>query len=300
MKDTIFALGFFDGVHLGHRKLLSACRVIAESMGCDAGAVTFSAHPDSLVFGQTPELINTPEDRERLLRAQMDRVITLPFDREMCATPWDAFLDLLRREYHAVGFVCGDDFRFGAGGAGTPGALQDYCRKNGLPCAIVPEQTVDGIRVSSTYIRSLLAEGRMEEANQFLGHPQILSGQVVPGRQLGRRLGIPTANLRFPEGLTVPKFGVYACLVELDGRKYPAVTNIGTRPTVEGTGITVEPWILDFSGNLYGREITLEFYSFVRPECRFESLEALQAEIFRNADQIRAYFARPEDGLNCS
>lgn len=286
--NTIYALGFFDGVHVGHRALLRKCRELAAENGCAAGAVTFGSHPDTLVLGSTPVLINTPEDRERLLRQDMDCVITLPFDRKMCETPWDAFLDLLCRDYGAAGFVCGDDFRFGARGAGNGILLTEYCQERGLPCAVVPEQTVDGTRVSSTHIRTLLESGRMEEVNRFLGHPHILTGRVIPGKQLGRTLGIPTANLRFPDGLAIPRFGVYACLVELDGRSYPAVTNIGTRPTVAGQGIIVEPWILDFSGNLYDREITLEFHKFVRPERKFPSLDALQSEIRANAEETRA------------
>ena len=131
----------------------------------------------------------------------------------------------------------------------------------------------------------------MEEADAFLGHPHILTGRVVHGHQLGRKMGIPTANLPLPSGLAVPKFGVYACLVELEGRKYPAVTNNGTRPTVQGQGITVEPWILHYDGDLYGREITLEFFKFLRPEEKFPSLEALQQEIRRNAEQTLRYFA---------
>ena len=293
MEKTIYALGFFDGVHLGHRALLNECRRLAEEKGCLAGAITFGSHPDKLVFGAAPVLINTPEDRERLLRAHMDKVITLPFDEKMHTTDWKDFLELLRREDAAAGFVCGDDFRFGARGTGNGALLAEYCREEKLPCSVVPEQSVHGIRVSSTYIRSLLEAGQIEEANAFLGHPHLLTGSVVHGHQLGRTLGIPTANLPFPSGLAVPKFGVYACLVELDGKKYPAVTNIGTRPTVQGEGITVESWILDYDGDLYGREITLEFYQFVRPEKRFPSLEALQKEIRRNAEQTRSFFSTP-------
>ena len=155
---------------------------------------------------------------------------------------------------------------------------------------MVPEQTVHGIRVSSTHIRALLEQGQMEEANAFLGHPHILTGQVIHGHQLGRTLGIPTANLSLPAGLVVPKFGVYACLVELEGERYPAVTNIGTRPTVHGSGITVEPWILSYQGDLYGREITLEFHKFLRPERKFPTLEALQEEIHHNAEQTIHFF----------
>lgn len=291
MTKTIFALGFFDGVHLGHRALLNKCRLLAESSGCEAGAVTFLAHPDTLVLGSTPALINTPEDRERLLKHYVDTVVTLPFDRRMQETPWEDFLEFLRREYGAAGFVCGDDFCFGARGAGNSSLLAQYCRREQLPCAVVPEQSIGGTRVTSTHIRSLLEAGEMETAVRFLGHPHLLTGTVVPGRQLGRTLGIPTANLRLPESLAVPRFGVYACMVELFGKKYPAVTNIGIRPTVAGHHITVEPWILDFTGDLYGREITLEFYQFIRPERKFSSLEALQAEIRKNAQETRDYFA---------
>ena len=290
MNKTIFALGFFDGVHLGHRALLNECRRIAGETGWEAGVITFGSHPDALVFGSAPVLINTPQDRERLLRQYMDRVVTLPFDEKMHTTDWQDFLNLLCRDYGAAGFVCGDDFRFGSHGTGNGKLLADYCRQRGLPWAVVPEQSVHGTRVSSTHIRTLLEGGQMEEAAAFLGHPHILTGTVVHGHQLGRTLGIPTANLPLPKGLAVPKFGVYACLVELDGKKYPAVTNVGTRPTVQGQGITVEPWILRYAGDLYGREITLEFYKFLRPERKFPSLEALQEEIRHNAEQTEEFF----------
>lgn len=292
MNSYIYALGFFDGVHIGHQALLRACQLLAREKGCQAGVITFSSHPDTLVRGSTPPLINTPEDRETLLREQfgMDTVVTLPFDNKMCSTPWQDFLEMLRREYRAEGFVCGDDFRFGSKGTGTAALLADYCRRENLSGAVVPEQILDGTRVSSTYIRTLLESGQMEQAARFLGHPHMLTGTVVSGKQLGRTLGIPTANLHLPEGLVVPRFGVYACMAYVGESCYPAVTNVGTRPTVAGSGITVEPWLLDFTGDLYGQELKLEFYRFLRPEQKFSSLEALQAEIRRNADQTRAFF----------
>ena len=189
--------------------------------------------------------------------------------------------------FGAGGFVCGEDFRFGAMGTGTASLLQDYCEKEGLPCAVVPEQEMSGVRISSTYIRELLTQGRMAEADTFLGHPHVLSGNVVSGRHLGRTLGIPTANLHLPEGVIVPRFGVYACRALAEGRAYPAVTNVGTRPTVGGHHITVEPWLLDYDGDLYGKKITLEFLDFLRPEQKFDSLEDLKAAILKNAEQTR-------------
>ena len=213
MNKTIFALGFFDGVHIGHAALLRECRRLAEENGCAAGAVTFGVHPDTLVLHQTPVLINAPRDRELLLTANfhMDTVVTLPFDEQMRSMPWEDFLELLRRDYGAAGFVCGDDFRFGYKGQGNARLLENYCRERQIPCAVVPEQTLDGIRVSSSYIRNQIETGDMATAVRFLGHPHILRGTVVHGKQLGRTLGVPTANLRLIPGMVVPRFGVYAC-----------------------------------------------------------------------------------------
>ena len=291
MSHVIYALGFFDGVHIGHQALLSACRSLAAEHGAKAGVVTFGSHPDALVMGATPKLINTPQDRQRLLQSQfhMETLVELPFDERMRTMDWADFLRMLRSEFGAVGFVCGEDFRFGFRGRGNASVLSWYCDQEKLPCAVVPEQSIGGIRVSSTYIRTQLEDGHMATAVRFLGHPHILSGKVVHGRALGRKLGIPTANLRLPEGIVVPRFGVYACSTEIDGVTYPAVTNIGNRPTVNGRHTTVEPWILDYSGDLYDREITLRFHYFIRPEMKFDSLEELQAEIRRNAEETRAY-----------
>ncbi len=290
-EKTVFALGFFDGVHLGHGALLHACRELAASLGCAAGVVTFENHPDALVQGTAPGLINTIADRDRLLRRDfgMEKIISLPFDRKLMNCPWEEFFRRLREEFGAAGLVCGEDFRFGKDGAGTARKLSDACAAAGMVCRVVPRQEVNGIPVSSTYIRSLIERGNLSGAVRFLGHPHVLTGSVIPGHQLGRRIGIPTANLMLPKALVVPRFGVYICRCRVEGKTYDAVTNVGTRPTVAGIGVTVETWILDFQGDLYGREITLEFYRFLRPERKFNSLDALREEIFRNAKEAQEY-----------
>ena len=291
-QKRIFALGFFDGVHLGHQALLGACVSLAESAGAEAAAITFDRHPRSLFTQTPPPLISTAVSRRLLLgRYGITYVKQYPVVPEVMGMPWEEFLTGLLEE-GAVGFVCGDDFRFGRRNEGNVQGLVKFCEERGLPCAIVPEQTVDGKRISSTYIRTQIECGDMETAKRFLGHPHIVSGVVVPGKQLGRTLGIPTANIRLEEGLVVPKFGVYACRVTIDGKTYSAVTNVGTRPTVSGVGVTVEPWILDFDGNLYGQEITLEFHRFLRPETNFDGLEALKTQINRDAETTRSYFMR--------
>ncbi len=288
MKEkTIYALGFFDGVHLGHQALLGACRQLADTHGCAAGAVTFTAHPDGLVSGNTPALLNTMEDRKKMLLAWgMDQVVALAFDRQLMTTHWSDFLRQLV-DMGAAGFVCGSDFRFGAGGSGTAKKLAAFCEKRTLPYAIVPQQILDGERISSTRIREFLEAGNVEQANRFLGHAHILTGQVVSGKQLGRTMGFPTANLLLPPELLIPKFGVYACKALVDGKEYLAVTNIGTRPTVAGEGVTAEAHLLDFSGDLYGKSVTLAFCAFLRPEQKFEDLNGLKAQIAADITRTR-------------
>ncbi len=287
-EKTIYALGFFDGVHLGHQALLAACRDLAEKHGCKAGVATFTGHPDTLVLGKTPALINSAEDRRRLLiHYNMDTILELPFDRELMQMPWQDFFRMLRQEHNAAGFVCGEDFRFGNRGEGTAELLKEICKQENIPCAVVPQLKIGETAVSSTYIRTLLEKGEMEEAVRFLGHPHILTGVVAQGKGLGRTIGIPTANLFLPEGVICPRFGVYACKATVEGETRLAVTNIGTRPTVSGQGITVEPWILDFEGDLYGKELTVQFHAFLRPEKKFDSLSDLQAEIWKNAEKTR-------------
>ena len=266
---------------------------MADEMGCKAGVVTFLGHPDMVVAGIATPLINTSADRSRLLRRfGVDTIIELPFDKALMSMHYLTFFRLLVKKYGAAGLVCGHDFRFGHRGEGDADKLMAACREQGIPCTVVPEQKLEGVTVSSTHIRSLLEAGDMETAARFLGHPHVFTGVVVPGRKLGRTLGIPTANLVLPKGLLVPRFGVYVCRATVDGASYPAVTNVGTRPTVAGDSVTVEPWILDLEEDLYGKELTLEFFKFLRPERRFPSLEELREEIQKNAVDARKYFEK--------
>lgn len=293
-KQCVLALGFFDGVHLGHGGLLRRTRSLADEYGVAAAALTFDAHPNALLRGQPVPLINSAADREWLLRERygMDELRLLHFDRAAMAQPWEAFVtERLQREYGAIHVVCGHDFRFGAGGVGDPTKLAALCRTCGIGCDCVPEIRMDGQTVSSTLIRTLLEQGEMERAVRFLGHPHILSGTVESGRQLGRTLGIPTANLRLPQGVLLPKNGVYAAKAHFDGQTHLCVVNVGSRPTVSGSGITVEPWILDYDGDLYGHTLRLSFYRFLRPERRFPTLDALKEEILRNAEETKAFFS---------
>ena len=294
-QKRVVAIGFFDGVHLGHGALLRRARQVADRLGLPAAALTFDCHPSAVLGGEPVPLINSAEDRADLMRRLygVDQVIFAHFDRTMMEMPWRTYVgEYLRGEQGAVHVVCGHDHRFGWRGEGNPTRLQQACRPLGIGCDVVQKVEVRGVTVSSTRIRELLRAGDVETANEFLGHPHCLTGPVVRGRQLGRKLGTPTANLLLPKDVLPPAFGVYAAAVAIAGRRYPAVTNVGVRPTVDGGGsVTVEPWILDFEGNLYDRTIRVEFLQFLRPERKFPSLEALREAILKNAEETRAYFA---------
>ena len=293
-QKKIFALGFFDGVHLGHQKILAECCDLAEKTGASACAFTFLQHPQSLFTHTPPLLINTHEDRKRLLQQfGIGPVYSYPVTREVMGMPWKAFLEELI-SYGAVGFVCGDDFRFGHKSEGTCDKLREFCKEFGLTCTIVPQQDMDGSRISSTRIRELLEQGQLDDANRLLGHPHVFTGVVQTGKQLGRTISFPTANLTFPADVIVPKFGVYVCKATVDGNVYTAVTNVGTRPTVNGDGVTAEAHLLDFQGDLYGKTLTLAFYAFLRPEKKFDSVTQLQEEILKNTAETRNFFAKSE------
>ena len=293
--DRVIALGFFDGVHLGHAALLRLTRRRADELGIPAAVLTFDSHPDTLVYHQPVPLINTLEDRKYLMEEKfsMDEVILAHFDRAMMEMPWEAFVeDYLLGELGAKHVVCGHDFSFGYRGQGTPDKLRRLCAQRGVGVNVVDKVSLGGITVSSTHIRQLIRQGDMEAAAQMLGHRHFLSGEVLHGKELGRRLGFPTANLALPEGLIAPAYGVYATLVTLpDGSAHPAVTNVGVRPTVhDQLGRLVEAWILDCTAELYGETIRVEFFTRLRGEKKFDSLEALREEVLRNADETRAFF----------
>lgn len=300
-QARVVGLGFFDGVHLGHGALLRQVREAAEERGCVAAAVTFDRHPRDMIPGaERALLLNTPEERAALMQRLygIQELIVLPFDAHMRDMDWRDFITgVLVKKHRAVHLVAGHDYHFGRRGEGDPARLQALCRELGLGCHIIPRVEVDGVTVSSTHIRTLIQAGDMEQAARFLGHPHTLSGPVIHGRALGRSLGIPTANLHIPEGVLAPAFGVYACRVWVDGRSWPAVTNVGVRPTVTNDRrVTVESWLLDFNGDLYSETIRVDFLKHLRLEQKFSSLAELQAAIFRNADETRAFFEGDPDG----
>lgn len=298
-RKRVIALGFFDGIHIGHAALMRQTCKRAEEIGAIPSAMSFDLHPDTLVYGTQVPLINSAPGRADLIRRLfgIDNVIFIHFDKTIMHMPWQEFVQTLVLEMDAAWVVVGHDFRFGWKGEGTAERLSAYCAEHGLGCDIIPAVKLDGRVVSSTYIRELIQNGEMERANAFLGHPHTLVDTVHYGYRLGTKMGTPTINMQFPDGVLIPKFGVYAAKVFLeDGSEHMAVTNVGVRPTVSGENrVSVESFILDFNGNLYDRQVRIEFYSFLRPEQRFASVDELKAQILHDADSTRTYFAKQNE-----
>ena len=295
MKPTVIALGFFDGVHRGHGALLRRTTEVACRLNATPAAFTFDRPPKEVVTGKPVPLINSTQERQELMERLygIRQVIVAPFDHEMMTMSWEDFITkLLVGTYGAVHLVAGHDYRFGHKNAGTPELLQEKCRQLGLGCDIIPKVEYDGITVSSTYIRQLVESGQVERAAEFLGHRHCLSQTVTHGFRFGRTIGIPTINFTVPDHVLVPERGVYITRAYLpDGSSIAGVTNVGTRPTVSDSGkVSIETFLLDFDGDLYGRRIRLEFCRRLREEKKFESPQQLKDEVGKNIAQARAYF----------
>ena len=293
-KKRVFALGFFDGVHIGHSALMSRIIEIGREKSLVPSVITFDMHPLNVVSGSDMPLINSPEDRAGLIHRiyGIEDIIFLHFDKATAGMPWDSFIDHLVDEFGARHLVAGYDFRFGKGGAGNSELLMQKCVQLGIGCDIVPEVRHDGITGSSTYIRELISGGDMERANTFLGHPHVLTDVVRYGYRLGRSLGTPTINMCFQPGVLVPAFGVYVTKVcVMDSSVYTGVTNVGVRPTIDDSSdITAETHILDYHGNLYGYRVRIEFYKRLRPEKKFDDMYKLQAQIKEDSEAALRYF----------
>lgn len=290
-ERRVIALGFFDGVHIGHGALLKKTCERATELGAIPAAMSFDTHPDTLVFGTPTELLNTMDERKQLMQSLygIEDVIFCHFDKAMMNMDWEAFVeDYLVRELHACHLVCGHDYHFGARGFGNAERLTEKCRALGLGCDVIGEVKLDGVTVSSTYLRRLLKEGRMEEAVRFLGHGHIISGIVQHGDSRGHTLGLPTANLALDASLLVPAFGVYGGWADAGALgRYPTAVNLGVHPTVHELPHPVaEASLLGFDGDLYGRFLRLELLFQVRPERQFSSLQELTAQIARDQQTV--------------
>ncbi|MBI5106753.1 MAG: bifunctional riboflavin kinase/FAD synthetase [Solirubrobacterales bacterium] len=281
-RERRVAIGMFDGVHLGHREVIAGADTV----------VTFDPHPQSVVApGTQPRLITTLERKAELMgEAGAQELVVIPFDREFASRDAQDFVEhVVIERLRATHVSVGENFRFGHRAAGTPQMLAEDGR---FEVRVVPLLEVDGEVVSSSHIRGLLAGGAVQYADQLLGAPFAIDGEVVHGDKRGRELGYPTANLVPQHGYVLPGHGVYATRVRAGDAWHAAATNVGVRPQfTTGRGELIEAYLIDFDGDLYGETVRVEFLKRLRGERRFESVEALVDQMARDVDEARAIAA---------
>jgi len=289
-RPSAVALGIFDGVHLGHRAILGTALTRARADGLEAIACTFDPHPmEVLQPDRAPRPITTLEERLALIgETGIDAVVVLAFTRELAAVEPEAFVkEVLLERLRAREIVVGYNHRFGRGARGDARLLQELGPRMGFQAHVVPPMTVEGAPVSSSEIRAALQRGDVTRAARDLGRPYSIAGPVTSGAGRGRTLGFPTANIESERPVLVAR-GVYRGRVLVDDTGHPAVVNVGVRPTFGETTLAVEAHLLDFSGDLYGRRVRLEFLERLREEMRFPSVEALKAQVARDIESARA------------
>lgn len=282
-NPTVATIGFFDGVHLGHRFLIDQVKVAAAQCGWESSIITFPVHPRQVIQSEfQPQLLSSPEEKIELLGTTgIDHCILLPFTRELSMLTAREFMQLLYEKYHVRMLIIGYDHRFGHNRTET---FEDYCRYGrelGIHIMQATAYTQKQDKVSSSAIRRALLSGEVNIANKYLGYNYFLQGKVVDGYKVGRKIGFPTANLQvdFPNKL-IPSVGVYAVYVYVSGQKYKGMLNIGHRPTLNnGTDLSIEVHILDFEGDIYQQPIRLEFIDFLRAEEKFNSIDELILQI---------------------
>ena len=304
-RPRALALGTFDGVHAGHRAVIGRAVEAARERGLTSAVLTFDRHPLSVVDpARVPRLLTGGAEKRRLIaELEPDELIVLPFDAKLAAmTPAEFCGDLLAAALHARVVVVGENFNFGAGGAGDADALRACGAAHGYETIVVTLVTEHGKTISSTRIRRLLSAGELEEVREILGRPPSATGRVVAGDQRGRTLGVPTANVDVEAGTIFPGRGVYAARVHVDDRWHRAAVNIGHNPTFrskedETTHVTVEAFLLEFSGDIYHSDIRVDFLHKIRDERRFDTIEALVAQMRQDIAETAALEDDAFDGV---
>lgn len=284
-SKTAVALGAFDGLHTGHRAVIN--RVI--DSGYMPTVFTFLDNPAEKLAGKCSYL-TTPEERLGILESWGVEAVIIPNFSDVSDWSPESFLVTLRDAVNAKLISCGEDFCFGKNAAGNIGTLRSFCEENAIELNVAEPVMLGGDRISSTRIRALLSDGEVGKAAEMLGRPFGFKFEVVHGNHLGRTIGIPTINQAFPDNFILPRFGVYASAVYIDGKAYCGVTNVGVKPTVGSDHALSETWIPDFSGDLYGKVLRLELLGFIRDERKFSGLEELRGVIKQNAVTAREIF----------
>lgn len=289
-KHTVVALGMFDGMHIGHKKLIDTAVLIANARGLVPAVYTFSNHPQEL-FGVNVKRLCTNDSRRSIMRTLgIARVEEVEFTQSIRGSSPERFIEMLIQTMNPDAIVAGFNYTFGRGKSGNSDLLQKLAYKNGVDTAIIPSVQIGKQPVSSTRIRSMIEKGDVKNAQELLGRAYSLEGIVCQNKRMGRRIGFPTANIEPEKQLVLPADGVYITLAEVMGSAYPAVTNIGSNPTVGGTKTTVETHIMGFDEDIYGQKLSVRFIKRLRTVQKFGSLEELKAQIEKDTHSAKDYF----------
>lgn len=295
LQNSWVTVGSFDGVHTGHQALITDLIRAAHGAGDPAVVVTFCPHPAVVLRDiHTPYYLSSPEERDNLLaELGVDGVVTLKFDRKMSQESAEDFIVELKRSLGLKQLWVGEGFTLGRNMEGNATILGKLGKKYHFIFKQIGTVQLEGAQVSSSRIRALLADGEMEQVTEMLGRPYRLTGKVVHGNDRGKKLGSPTANLDVHKEQLLPRFGIYATWLWWQRKRYPAVTNVGFRPTFESdpSHPLVEPHILGFDQDLYGQTLTLEFLKYLRPERKFKDPERLKKQIQRDIKEAQEVFA---------
>lgn len=289
-QETMLTIGVFDGVHLGHQHLIKRLKKQAAERGLLSGVLTFRGHPQEVLYPQMAlTFLTSLEERISLIQnLGVEFIAVLSFTAETAQLSARQFVSLLKEQLKMQGLVIGPDFALGRGREGNATVLKALGQELGFTVTSVPQLTVEGQLVSSTRIRETLSRGDIKQVARLLGRHFTLSGVVVTGGERGRVLGFPTANIAPEPGRALPADGVYVTWARVDSKLYRAVTNIGVRPTFGGGERTIETYVLDFNGDLYGRKVALQFIERVRGEIQFATPEELQQQIDSDVERARA------------
>lgn len=288
-RDSVLTVGVFDGVHLGHQSLIAKVIAEARAKGAAAGVLTFRNHPDSALNPNfQPQYITSIEERIRLIEELgVDFVVPVTFDMEVAGLRARKFAKLLRSRLWMRGLVVGPDFAMGYKREGNMEALSALGAELGFSVSVVDLLSEGGDAVHSTSIRRALVGGDVSDVSKKLGRNFAIIGRVVTGDRRGRTLGFPTANIEVRPYMAVPGNGIYATLAFVDGERHMAATSIGTRPTFDGKGRTIEAFLLGFDRNMYNKELRLEFVQRLRDELKFDSVDALLKQMELDVEQTR-------------
>lgn len=295
-SQSVVALGCFDGVHIGHMAVIKEAQRVAKMIGYPLSVFTFDTPPRNFFLPDSVPVICTPEEKLSLFEAAgVDISVCVPFDETMVNTSAEDFInDILIGRMRAAYVVCGYNYTFGKKGTGNAELIRAVCERSGIGVSIIPEQTLDGVSVSSSLIRSTVMDGDMEYAAALLGRPFFLTSRVVDGQHLARRLGFPTVNTLPPSGHLLPKRGVYVTMIRFDKEKRYGITNVGIRPTVDTNILCAETHIFDFDGDLYGKDINVEFLHFLREERRFNSVEEMSVQVKNDIETAKHYISKQD------